>query len=197
MWLVCSRVSACVCRMTYHTTGADYTCVTFKIPLLPRKHHHFSLQPWILSAQTQSAAENRGPVVNMPSATATQCLKNYMVQQSVCDLNYRRASMFLWFGKVFQSFVKRSFSCNLSHWRVPDIARGAQPTEWPLVHNRQKTQPASPNTISLFLPEFLNHDWGTDVTPHRWEIINYSRNVIGIMTYSRSTCFFFAPLTLL
>lgn len=38
--------------MTHRTTGADYTWVTFKMPLLPQKHHDFSLWPWMLNTQT-------------------------------------------------------------------------------------------------------------------------------------------------
>lgn len=96
-------------------------------------------------------AEKRGAVLNMPSGTVTQCLKNYMVQQSVCDPNYGGALMYVLFGESLSNFVKHSANHSQSHWREPDIARGARLTERPplSVIIRKHSRRHQPQSICL------------------------------------------------
>ena len=102
---VCERERESICRVTHHTTGADYTLEWHERCLSSLWNTRTScLRSWILN--NTSVAEERGAVLNMPSATVTQCLKNYMVQQSVCDPNYRGALMYVLFGKSFKLLRK-------------------------------------------------------------------------------------------
>lgn len=74
-----------------------------------------------------------------------------MVQQSVCDPNYGGALMYVLFGESLSNFVKHGANCSQSHWREPDIARGARLTEWPplSVIIRKHSRHHQPQSICL------------------------------------------------